>query len=277
MDEFAHLEGDERIKAENDFLKMKLMLEQGAVFGSGMGAELPAAIEHRFLANVIAFEEQFNNPKSIRLFDKIGRPEIFKPVSEIADENIDSALDELLSYLNEYGISLDVCSPNISSQELYRFATEELFEYEMDDMNLPGWTTCFTYDEFHPDPVYDNTYMATENCINRIFCIQPLKYMFSCYEKDLRLNEYYPLTSAEFMETVNRFKLAYNDIVLDNLEVSGCVVNEKDSTVNGRYQATAAVPGQVTSFSGQWTVILELDEPGGYWNIKSVSIEGVSF
>ena len=32
MENFNHLEGDEKLKAENEFLKMKLMLENGAKF-----------------------------------------------------------------------------------------------------------------------------------------------------------------------------------------------------------------------------------------------------
>jgi hypothetical protein len=32
-EEFSHLNEEEKLKAENEFLKMKLMLEQGALFG----------------------------------------------------------------------------------------------------------------------------------------------------------------------------------------------------------------------------------------------------
>lgn len=139
MDEFAHLEGNEKLKAENDFLKKKLMLERDISFESEMDNKIPAELENSFLKNVIAFENQYEQQKRIRLFDKIGRPQIFRPVNEIADDGIGKALDDLLSYLSEHHIQLDVCSPNITTRELYRFATEELFEYEMDDMDLPAW------------------------------------------------------------------------------------------------------------------------------------------
>ncbi|MEJ0104654.1 MAG: hypothetical protein WDO19_19750 [Bacteroidota bacterium] len=94
------------------------------------------------------------------MYDKIGKPRHFKPVNEIADDEIGNAWAELKDHLNKFSINLGVCSPNISVRELYRFTTEELFEHEMDDMDLPGWTTNFTYDEFHPDLVYDNSRMV---------------------------------------------------------------------------------------------------------------------
>ena len=37
--EYEHLSNEEKLKAENEFLKMKMMLEQGAVFGKGTEKE----------------------------------------------------------------------------------------------------------------------------------------------------------------------------------------------------------------------------------------------
>ena len=55
---FESSDEEEKLKAENDFLKMKIMLERGATFG-GDNSELPAEIENAFLNNVMAFEKQF--------------------------------------------------------------------------------------------------------------------------------------------------------------------------------------------------------------------------
>ncbi|MEI9806727.1 MAG: hypothetical protein WDO16_01940 [Bacteroidota bacterium] len=144
-------------KPRTTFLKMKLMLERGASFGGNENNELPPEIENQFLNNVMAFEDHFQDYKMIKVFDKIGRPHHFKPASEIPDDEIKKAWSELQAHLNEHSIDLDVCSPNIPVRELYRFAVEELFEQEMDDMDMPGWTTHFIYDEFHPD-----RYMTTQ-------------------------------------------------------------------------------------------------------------------
>ena len=38
---------------------------------------------------------------------------------------------------------------------IYQFITEELFDYETDDMQFPGLTQNFTYEEFHPNHQLD--------------------------------------------------------------------------------------------------------------------------
>ena len=67
MEDFSHLNEEEKLKAENDFLKMKLMLEQGGHFGGDGETPLPAEVENEFLKNVMAFEKQFDERKRIKL------------------------------------------------------------------------------------------------------------------------------------------------------------------------------------------------------------------
>src|ERR1035437_843918 len=121
-EDFNHLSDEEKLKAENEFLNY-----------------------------IMAYEKQAVERKMIKIFDKIERPNHFKPVNEIPEDEIENAWNNLDEYLRKYSIELSVCSPNISDRELYRFTTEELFNHEMDDMNLPGMMSCFTYDEFYPD------------------------------------------------------------------------------------------------------------------------------
>jgi len=277
MESFDHLAEEDRLKAENEFLKMKLMLEHGAKFGGNENSELPAELENAFLNNMAAFEKQFEEHKTIKVFDKIGRPEHFKPVNEIPDSEIDKAWSELRDYLNEYGIDLDVCSPNITVRELYRFTTEELFEHETDDMELPGWSTNFIYDEFHPDPVYDNTRIAIDDCINYILEKEPMEWTHHFRKENLRLNQNYPLAVEEFKNIVNRFKDAYDNLAINEIAANNCIVNAKVSEVTGVYSVTATTGKDTYELSGNWKTILELEEEFGYWNIVEVEIDGINF
>lgn len=277
MEDFNYLEGDEKLKAENEFLKMKLMLEHGVQFDSEANKELPGAIENEFLQNMAAFEKQFDEHKTIKIFDKIGRPSHFKPVAEILDEEIEKAWSDLCDYLNEYGIDLDVCSPNITVRELYRFTIEELFDHETDDMNLPGWSTNFIYDEFHPDPVYDNTRIATGDCINYILEKKPMEWTHHFKKEGLLLNDHFPLSIDEFRDTVNRFKMAYDDLEITELSGINCSVNDKLSAVTGTYSVFASVGSNSHTLSGDWKVVLEQDEELGYWYITEVEISGIKF
>ena len=70
-EEFKHLNEEERLKAENDFLRMKLMLENGAEFGNiESDKDLPPNIENEFLNYIIEFEKHAENPVYIKVFDK---------------------------------------------------------------------------------------------------------------------------------------------------------------------------------------------------------------
>jgi len=269
----------EQLKAENEYLKLKLMLENGARFeGSpSTDGELPPELENQFLKNMIEFERRWEEHKTIRVFDKIGKPSHFRKVMEIPDNEINQAWDELIFYLQQYNISLDVCSPNISKRELYRFATEELFELETDDMNMPGWITGFIYDEFYPDQVYENTRAATEYCILRLLDKQPLESMYHFRHENIRLNDYYPLTPEEIKKHVNSFKAAYDDLAEPDIQDIDCIINEKISRVTGTYKVKAVIGKDIHELSGKWQVGLGQDEKSGYWYIDQINIEGIKF
>lgn len=277
MENFDHLENDEKLKAENEFMKMKLMLEKDASFAVNNGTDLPAEIENEFLRNVIEFERQFEKHKTIKVFDKIGRPSHFKPAAEIPDQEIDQAWDELSDYLCENAISLDVCSPNISKRELYRFTLEELFDYEMDDMNIPGMMNGFIYDEFHPDPVYDNTRAAVNDCIAGILRHDPLEWTYQFSEEKLRLNEHSPISVNELKTRVNTFKKAYDNLEIDAIEVDKCIVDADVSIVTGRYNLKVTIDASTELLSGNWTVIFQLWEESNDWSITEIEINGINF
>src|SRR5450759_1662648 len=99
---FESSDEEENLKNENEFLKMKLMLEQGAQFGTMQtDSELPAGIENQFLRNVMEFEKQFEEQKTIKVFDKIERPNHFKPVNEVREDEIENAWTNLDEYLHK--------------------------------------------------------------------------------------------------------------------------------------------------------------------------------
>lgn len=275
--EFEDSNNDENLKDENDFLKMKLMLEHGAEFGEvNSDAELPANVENDFLNYIMAYEKQAAERKMIKVFDRIGKPAHFKPVTEIPDNEIDTAWDELDSYLNKYNIDLAVCSPNINNRELYRFATEELFQYEMNDIFIPGGMTCFTYDEFHPDYIYDNTRTALEDCMQCILKKESFNWMPMLKTENLRINNHYPLTEKEYINIINQFKEAYEDIKPNDLAITDCQIVDTNCQVKGTYDITLILQSEEINMKGAWLVEFEFDDYG-FWEIYHVHIEGINF
>ena len=277
MNKNSELPEEEKLKNENEFLKMKLMLEQGAEFGTmDTDAELSANAENDFLNYMMAYEKQVPERKRIRVFDRIERPAHFKPVAEIPDNEIDSAWDELDSYLNKYNIDLAVCSPNISNRELYRFATEELFDYDMNDIFIPGGMTCFTYDEFYPDHIYDNTRTALEDCIQCILKKTDFSWMPMLRKDDLRINDHHPLSEKEYIDIINQFKEAYEDIKANDLTTTDCQIVDTNCQVKGTYGITLVLPSEEINLKGNWLVEFEFDD-FGFWEIYHVYIEGINF
>lgn len=211
----------------------------------------------------------------IIVFDKIGNPNHFKPVDEIPDNEIENAWNELDEYLKKYGIELSVCSPNISNKELYRFTTEELFDYEMNNINIPGSVTHFTYDEFYPDHKYDNTRHAVEDCIGVILKKQLFDWMPLLKNENLRINDHYPVSEKEYINLINRFKESYEDIQLQDMNDPGCTIDGNCCFVKGNYNVTLKLSSEEIFVKGNWMVEYEFDEEFGFWKISNVQIENI--
>ncbi|MET0636000.1 MAG: hypothetical protein ABWZ25_08215 [Chitinophagaceae bacterium] len=269
---------NENLRADNDYMKMKLMLERGAKFGVvGPDKILPPEIENLFLRQVIEFESLNDTRAFIRVGDKIGRPARFLPADQIPEEEIGRFCRDLLEFLNDHQITIGVCSPNVSHRELYRFVTEELFELNISNVDMPGLVHGFVYDEFHPDPLYDNPRSVISGCIEPIFCIKPIGSMHFYRRFDLRLNDHYPLGQQEFMNLVNHFKSGYEE--LDELYIGevGCQVEGVLSSVTGNFKVHTVKGGNSTWLEGQWKVELVEHPVTGVWDIISVQIDQIRF
>lgn len=253
-----------------------MMLERGAHF-SDVPESCSPEMENDFLKRIMEFERLAENSSFIKVYDRIGRPTHFKPVTEIEDDEMDEALDELMNWLCNYDISVDVCSPNISQRELYRFIVDELFQHEINDVRIPGMVHGFVYDEFHPDPVFENSRLATEECIAEILQREKLEWMHPYALDHLQLNDRFPLSQNEFRLVVNKFKKSVTKVEYLHFENVQCVVEEKLSFAKGRYAWKGILNGEPAYREGRWLVNMEHNEELGQWIIFSVEIEGMEF
>ena len=277
MDEFKNLNDDEKLKAENDFLKMKMMLERGAEFAKTDKEDaLPADVENQFLRNIMEFEKQFDQRKVTTVYDKLGQPQQFKPSGEIDDGGIENAWEELHAYMLEYGIELSAISPKITARELYRFTTEELFEHETDDIDMPGIISGFIYDEFYPDYEYENTNYAIDDCIKLIFTKDAVDQMPHLAKK-VTLNNHKNITQDSYKTIINQFKNAFDDILLHSIEATGCFIKETICTIKGNYVAEGIIDHDSVEWNNEFTVVFNFDDELGYWDIVEVEIKGISF
>ena len=262
---------ENELRDENQFLKMKMMLEHGAEFGSSK--DLPPSIENDFLRSVMEFEKQWETGERVKVFDKLGRPTQFKPVNQIADDDLDNEWACLYEFMHGKGIELTVCSPNVNARELYRFTIEELFEYETDNINMPGMMTCFIYDEFHPDTEYENGQKAMEYAIEYIF--GKSAFYDHHFAEKISFNQHKMLSKEEFKFVVQNFKADYDEIVPMHIRATGCKINGSQCVVHGWYEGAFMRNEKSKLKKGHWTVAFQLDQEGGYWDISDVQIRGI--
>jgi hypothetical protein len=156
-DQFFSNDPEENLRIENELLKLKMQAEKGAIFGGNM-ENLPPEVEAEFLKNVQQFEAEWDNRKTIKVYDLIGRPS-FKPADLLMADEVEEELKRLHDLMAEKNVFLDVLG-NYQPIVIYRFITEELFEHETDDIRIAGWNQNFIYEEFHPNhgmDIYKNT------------------------------------------------------------------------------------------------------------------------
>lgn len=268
----------EQLREENEFLKMKMMLERGAQFGHGPGhEELPPELENAFLKQIEEIENVFENGQMITVFEKIGSPNHFKPPAEIPDDEIRQQREELFEYMLGFGIEVDWECESISERELYRFAFEDLFPFEMEDWSHPKVICTFMYEMFYPDLEADNINFVKDNCLRILFTKRQQFFNGFFLRNCIQLNEHKNLSFSEFNILVDRFKLAFDDIWINTLDPSTCTILEDDSVVEGSFEIVGVCNQEEITFSGKWKVIIGCDEASPFWQINYVELEGIRF
>jgi hypothetical protein len=158
QDNFLNNDEEENLRMENELLRLKFNAEFGG--DSHSTGNLDPALENEFLKQMMAFEHSYANAKRVKLFDRLGQPD-FKPADELSDEEIDLAFEEVTDLLGQSNIEVDF-EGAYDNRTKYTFITDELFDHEVDDFGIPGMTTHFSYEEFHPNHKLDIENRANE-------------------------------------------------------------------------------------------------------------------
>jgi hypothetical protein len=264
----------ESLQEENEFMKMKLMLERGAVFGGFPAESISPEVENDFLRSIFEMEAQFEQAEMTTIYEKIGRPTHFKPVEQLSEQAIDQAWDQLYDCLQSHAIQLVACSPYVSNRELYRFVTEEFFQVEIEACDPPDVVSVFYYDYFHPDPFYENTETALHDCMRDVFRPKAGDQYFYMLNGGIQLNERTDLTREEYIQKLNSFYGLFDELEILLLEDSGCRVHESECIVSGKYSVRGYSGKETFLYSGTWTVTFIPDADRYFWYVQKVMLEG---
>jgi hypothetical protein len=247
----------EKLRMEIELKKMKLMLEQGAIFSEPSGSKtIDPFIENEFLNNVMAFEENYRKAERILLYDFIKRPDFIK-VEAIPESQISQELDRIMNILNKNGIQLDtIC--DVEEREIYRFVTEELFTHEMDNMRIPGMMSCFIYEEFHPNHEHDIRNHSTDGI--KSFLNKKTDFYTTYFTKE-----------AEEDTLLLNFRNAFKSFSLKHFEITQLTFDEEKAFVRFDIDFTGRIDGgfEKQHFTGKGSV--ELVYRWDYWCIQKIN------
>ena len=265
----SELDPEEKLRAENELLKLKLALEHGM---KDMDASsLTPDIENQWLSNIYAFEQQSKEGKRIKVYDLVGRPD-FKKTAELSASQIPQALQHLLDLMEKKGVVLDLCC-DYKDAIIYKFITEELFNYETDDLHIDGMVRHFIYEEFHPNHEYD-LHRYTEEFIKNLLN-QPWNPDFEAhyFAKTIfyKEKEYdYAGISAIILAFQQGRTFTVNNFEITNIHFN---LEEAEGKVSVRlaYQASAEQTDQLYEGEGILHFIYDLD----YWFLKTFELPGL--
>ncbi len=266
----------DNLRMENEIKKIKLSLEHGMDLSDQLSAaELPPKVESELLDYISLFEEQFSSRKMILINDLLGRPEL-KPVADIPDNEIKDELLRVQQLLTDKSISLETVNP-VDDRELYRFITEELIQFETNDIHIEGLIHCYIYEEYYPNHEAD----VKDACTN-------------FFNKALDKNEEINLSllgvdnAATNTESTSDIELqiakltflrdAFEGFVINNIAISNVQLLDENTVaaLNGTIDYIGAIEKSVdtVAFNGEFK--MNLHRRDQVWRIISFEFPGIN-
>ena len=262
----------DEILAENNLLKLKLSLEHGMKMEAL--SELDPEVENQWLKSVYAFEQQFKDVKKIKVYDRIGRPS-FRKWDTLTPEETTQELQRLRVLMENHGVELD-CICEYDDALIYGFLTEELFQHEMDDMQVPGMTLHFIYEEFYPNHDHDLRRYSFD-FVKAIFArawddefdVTALAEEVLLSGKRYERHSISPIIAA--------FQKAHADLALDKFDINHVVVN--NTLVNADISATLGASGRMKQGNAveyKGACALHFVRENEFWYLNEFDVPGIS-
>ena len=193
------------IEQENAFKKMKMSLENNAVFPENFSKMLPPEVEGAFLDSILKFEKMYREAEKTTVFKRIGSPKI-KNSDQFSDALIGNELKKLINRLRRKGIGFRT-EYEYSSRMIYDFIIDELFLKEVDDLQMDGMILHFSYEDFYPNHAEILKDLTTS--FLKMFLDKDSKHYRKKYSKD-----------AKNHKQINAFRTIFDKFEIFGLEAS---------------------------------------------------------
>lgn len=141
---------EERLKIENEILKLKIETELGAELQQMQAMDIPIELENVFLNQIYNFHQKMLLAKKVSIYNYIGSPDYILPLEIHTKKEFTRELKRLIRYMRRHGIEFDIVGKQ-THEVLYHFLINELFVFEIDDIKTKGSKFLFHYEDFHPN------------------------------------------------------------------------------------------------------------------------------
>ena len=150
--------------------------------------------------------------------------------------------------------------------------TGPFLELPLRALDSPG-ISCFVYDDFHPDPYFENEWTALECCIRPLLGQAPLL-SFLPEGGLISLNGDVPIPATQCRARISRFHGRYEAIVSLRCEALKTSIRDERCEVRGRHTSGLCSSEACDIIEGYWRVDL-LRNGNGCWMVTGMSIEGI--
>ncbi|MEZ4861888.1 MAG: hypothetical protein R3C14_11285 [Caldilineaceae bacterium] len=255
----------------NEKKRRELAERYGASFGES-DVQMPAEAEAEWLNYIEEFERQFEDAERISVRAYLGNPHV-RPLMAIAPPQLEEELDNLLEFMFLNGIAVHFLA-EVADSEAYRFILEELFDEKIDNVRIPGMTTNFIYEEFHPNDEHDAKIWAND------FLLSLFDHHREGVEIALSRDELYdrrgaPITHAAMMRRVDAFFARHPQITDTKITPLTCKLEGEYAQVEvaTTWTSVHTNPKEMIQFVGRSHFRLKRSSYGG-WDIVQADIAG---
>lgn len=177
-------------------------------------SELAPEILKEWKNYILEFERQFQKKQTIKVYQRIGSPR-FPSVEDLDASALRGELQRLLRLLDNYNMCISTLS-HVEDRTLYQFITEELFDYEVEDVSIPGMKTQFCYEAFHPNHEYDLTHY-TKDGLHDLLSLDDEYWMLGFQDHAFFSHNGDLLQPGAFVKKVLAFKACFEWFQIDEL------------------------------------------------------------
>lgn len=224
---------------------------------------------------ITEFERQFQDNKTIKVYQRLGNPPFVH--GELLDApSLHKELQRLIRLMEDCNLSISTLCP-VEDLTLYRFITEELFDYEMEDVHIPGMKTQFCYEAFHPNHEYDLIHY-TEDGILHLLSNEEEYWMLAFNDQVFYSSDGDLLTPGAFIQKVHWFKDCFSAFDIRELRDIQVEFNLETGKAQALFYIdyTACPHGSTTPMQFKGQGCFDFDYCCEDWLINRLQIPGLS-